>query len=1251
MKVREIDIPDNRPFIVRAAELKASNDFNPPNTLGKPRGKENPEAKRVMAMDTCIKNVLSGFRNELANCGTPMFVGYGLLSSISQEALIRAGVETIADEMTRKFVKFRYDVDDGHNNHEQEISDLEEEAAKYKIKDIFNDAAQKDGYFGGCLVYIDVGDLDDEEALEPLVLDKKTFKKGMLKGFKVIEPINIYPAEYNTTDPTDKNYFNPEYWYILGKRYHASRFLYFVGNSVPILLKPAYNFFGIARAQLALDYIAHFVENRESAQELLNKFSLTCWKTDMSQVLAGESCNDLVKRVRMFNKMKSNNGTLVVDKEQEDIMQINTPLGGVRDIVDMSLSLLTAVWRIPKIKYIGEGEGGLNASSKEQMRSFYDFILSQKEKMFTEPMEKVLKILQLNMGKDINESIGFEFPSLVEMDDAEIANLNKLKADTAVQLINAGVVSQEEVRQNLSMDKHSGFSMIDVDDVPEEPEQPNEKEVVEVDDEDLAYDSFEGHAGRTGQVGGSLPRGSSRKNALVMTEKQWEEYSNKWDEDGKEGYPIPIGKTLTIVKKNEYGGKDLHTDGEFYGRNLRSALSKFIKNSPKEVSQWNYLLEDNSDKELEEYLFNEEIDKEANYIHGEYIREEDGKSLYYFWTKNSIDGTVGDEDLIFDEFEESEHPRSQNGRFTNKHSGQTEKENKNGRKQGTSGTAEVSFRDYRRGHSGNNERIWVESRGSGNGSQNGVVKHTPSEGFANFLKSKNKPVNSYNELPKGSSESVKGFLEAFRSANKMNDKASAQVYEYPEEDYKNMRLFVAENGLSGFALKEDGDIVSVFSREKRGSAGALELAIAQGGKKLDCFDTFLPKIYKEHGLVEYKRDKWAEEYKPEKWDKEYFKQYNNGEPDVVYMKVDGAVVGDSIKKSFWDKIKGLFTFDSDFKESEHPRNSRNGRFVKKAGSSVGAVAEGVEKAKKNREYALSRISSPEQKKNYEDMFKRTEEINSNNFTDKDVMDRLEKKGHNISEIKKRYDMYRKEYDNAKRTKEGRLVDTQLVNSDDDGNYTPEREKLHNEIIDKYYINKETMNKYKVPDGVRPKVVVLGGRGGSGKSKLKGLAYDPEKYLILDVDEIKEKLPEYGGRKGNENFGLNAWEVHEESGDIAKIIREKARKNRMNIVLDMTCAKLDSTIKKIKEFEEDGYDVDGAFMELTRDLSTERSMMRGLKGRFLPMDQAMGMKDNEKVFEEAMGHFKNWTIWDNSGVGKSDKPKLVASTYNKEYFDK
>lgn len=462
--IREIQAEDNRSKIVQTREkVRGINSYLPPKTLGKPKGE--------LAMDAQIKNVLSVYKNELLSSGS-CFVGYAVLSNIAQEALIRAGVETTADEMTRKFVEWYYN-DDGDDNHEKDINELDAEMVKYKIKERFNEACQKDGYFGGCLVYIDVGELDDEERLEPLVLDSKTFEKGSFKGLKVIEPINIYPGDYNTSDPTDENYFNPEYWYILGKKYHKSRFLYFASNPAPLLLKPTYNFFGIPRAQLALDYVAQFVANKESAQELLNKFSLTCWKTDMSQVLQGQSSNDLIRRVKMFNKLKHNSGTMVLDKETEDMMQINTPLSGVRDIVEMSLNLLTAVWRIPKIKYIGEGEGGLNASSKEQMHSFYDFIQSQKEKMFTEPLETVKKILLLNMGKEPDEALTFRYPPLWEMDEAERADLNEKKSRVAVAYINAGVLSQEEVRANLSMDKNSGYSQIDVDDVPER-EEPTE---------------------------------------------------------------------------------------------------------------------------------------------------------------------------------------------------------------------------------------------------------------------------------------------------------------------------------------------------------------------------------------------------------------------------------------------------------------------------------------------------------------------------------------------------------------------------------------------------------------------------------------------------------------------------------------------------------------------------------------------------------------------------------------------------------
>ena len=68
-----------------------------------------------------------------------------------------------------------------------------------------------------------------------------------------------------------------------------------------------------------------------------------------------------------------------------------------------------------------------------------------------------------------NRKINFDFVALSEYDQVSQANTQKLKADTMVALINAGVVSHEECRQVLADDIDSCFANIDIDDVPEMP--------------------------------------------------------------------------------------------------------------------------------------------------------------------------------------------------------------------------------------------------------------------------------------------------------------------------------------------------------------------------------------------------------------------------------------------------------------------------------------------------------------------------------------------------------------------------------------------------------------------------------------------------------------------------------------------------------------------------------------------------------------------------------------------------------------
>ena len=424
-----------------------------PKTLGKP-----DKNKKVMAMDSCIQRIWKDFNCN--NLDFPMFMGYALLSNVAQEPLIRAGVETIADDMTRKFIEIISKGEDESNR----VIELTEDLERYKIKSIFNKALANCGYFGGCLVYIDVGPLSDEDKLTPLYLDKELFQKGSFRGLKVIEPINIYPGLYNTTDPTDENYYNPETWFILGKEYHRSRFLYFSENDVPLLLKPAYNFFGIPSAQMALDYARNFTENRKSAQRLLNKFSLLVWATDMSGFFSGGSCNPIEERIKYAARNRDNDGVMVTDKETEEMYQINTPLSGVIDIVQESLDLLCVLFGIPKDKYLGDLPKGLNAGNEGTIRIYYDKIASKQHKQCDDPVEKILKILQLNRYHNIDEKISFSFMPLWEMSDREIADMNNVKANTDTLHLTNGAISAAEIRQRIANDPLSGYNELTAED-------------------------------------------------------------------------------------------------------------------------------------------------------------------------------------------------------------------------------------------------------------------------------------------------------------------------------------------------------------------------------------------------------------------------------------------------------------------------------------------------------------------------------------------------------------------------------------------------------------------------------------------------------------------------------------------------------------------------------------------------------------------------------------------------------------------
>jgi hypothetical protein len=186
-------------------------------------------------------------------------------------------------------------------------------------------------------------------------------------------------------------------------------------------------------------------------------------------------------------------------------------------------------------------------------------------------------------------------------------------------------------------------------------------------------------------------------------------------------------------------------------------------------------------------------------------------------------------------------------------------------------------------------RVYRGTSATGTGSLRGVATvFKPERGFKTTLAAAELPAPVIHELHK-TPENAVAFRDLLRRSAEKSPFGAA-VFLYPAEEYQNFRLFLTEDRTGGFAIKPDGDIVSVFSAGGGQVQPMLSLATEEGGTKLDCFNTVLPKIYGLNGFVETGRDPWNDQYKPtiangaaKDWDYETFKLYNNGRPDIVYM--------------------------------------------------------------------------------------------------------------------------------------------------------------------------------------------------------------------------------------------------------------------------------------------------------------------------------------------------------------------------------
>lgn len=394
------------------------------------------------------------------------FKGYPTLAAMMLRAEFRKPVEIIAREATRAWIRFRCNgVQADAAQTAARLRAVEVEFLRLHVRDVVRRQIVHGLGFGVGHIWVGLRGvpLTDAGQAVPLLATPHGMARGQLERLVNIDPIWTTPNSYNAENPLRADYYRPADWWVQGVLVNSTRLLSVVPFEVPDILKPAFNFGGLALPQMLETYVHNFLRTRQSVSDMVSNYATKILKTDMSGTMQSDGglhyadidADSVTARVAAMNAWQSNNGTFVLDRESEDFDIKSAPLTGLAELQAQSQEFMAGIPGIPLVKLFGIQPQGLNASSQGEIRVFYDEIAAFQEAHVAPVLRKLFQLVQLNLWGAIDPDLDFEFVPLWQMSEQEAAAVEKTKTDMDTANIRSGKITPHEARTREAADAHS----------------------------------------------------------------------------------------------------------------------------------------------------------------------------------------------------------------------------------------------------------------------------------------------------------------------------------------------------------------------------------------------------------------------------------------------------------------------------------------------------------------------------------------------------------------------------------------------------------------------------------------------------------------------------------------------------------------------------------------------------------------------------------------------------------------------------
>lgn len=372
----------------------------------------------------------------------------------------------IIDRPSEEAVKHGFDINYGDESIAEYVDDRMD---ALELEEKFSTAEKWARLYGGSIIVMLV---DDGRGLEEPLDWNNVRSIEELRVFEraIVQPdySSMYHFHFMDTLNSKKKFGEPEYYQVFSIYgyflVHRSRCLVFRNGRLPEQTTNAiYRYWGIPEYVKIKRALRECITSHEDGVKLLERSVQAIYKMkNLANMLSTEDGeNKVLQRLQVIDMARGILNSIAIDTDGEDYDFKTLQMSGIKDVIDATCNMLSAVTDIPQTILFGRSPAGMNSTGESDFENYYNMVENiQKQNMKANArtvIDLILKQGALEGAIPEVPKYKMKFAALWSMSDTEKANVEQTKAQTeytkaqtAQIYMDSNVLDPSEARKSLA---------------------------------------------------------------------------------------------------------------------------------------------------------------------------------------------------------------------------------------------------------------------------------------------------------------------------------------------------------------------------------------------------------------------------------------------------------------------------------------------------------------------------------------------------------------------------------------------------------------------------------------------------------------------------------------------------------------------------------------------------------------------------------------------------------------------------------